>query len=80
MLVMAANSARGIRDGNWDWYLAKQTWLANSVAPLPNSLYLASKPAFFGANPWPWVDPTTGTLHVLPAKARFDAGTPNLVP
>ena len=39
-----------------------------------------SKPTFFGANPWPWVDPTTGNLSTLPAKARFDAGTPNTVP
>ena len=22
-----------------------------------NSLYLTQKPAFFGSNPWPWVDP-----------------------
>jgi hypothetical protein len=43
-------------------------------------LYLSSKPAFFGSNPWPWVDPTTGTVQTLPAKARFDAGTPNQVP
>ena len=43
---------------------------------LPDSLYLTQKPAFFGSNPWPWVDPTTGTVYTLPAKARFEAGTP----
>src|SRR5262249_28508128 len=37
-------------------------------------------PAFFGSNTWPWVDPTTGTIATLPAKARYDAGTPNQVP
>ena len=42
-------------------------------------MYLAAKPAFFGSNPWPWIDPTTGTTHTLPAKARYDAGTPNNV-
>jgi hypothetical protein len=47
---------------------------------LPPSLYLTEKPAFFGSQQWPWVEadgsggPVIGTL---PAKARFDAGTPN---
>jgi hypothetical protein len=82
-----------IRDGNWDWYTRTQTWLglggtqANPLGtpkPIPNSLYLKSAPAFFsvnsyGANTWPWVDPSTGTTYKLPAKARFDAGTPNLL-
>jgi hypothetical protein len=36
-----------------------------------------NKPAFMGAKPWPWVDPSTGTTSTLPAKARFDNGTPN---
>jgi len=45
--------------------------------PIPNSLYLPSKPAFFGSNPWPWVDSSTGLVSTLPAKARFNAGTPN---
>jgi hypothetical protein len=44
---------------------------------LPDSLYLAKKPAFFGNHPWPWVDPTGTTMvHTLPARARYDAGTP----
>jgi len=53
---------------------------------VPDSWYLESRPPFFdssyctsGGCPWPWVDPTTGTLYTLPAKARYDAGTPNLV-
>ena len=69
-----------LRDGNWDVLLGQQTWLTRSAAPLPASCYLTSKPAFFGANPWPWVDPATGATRVLPAKARYDAGTPNTVP
>jgi len=41
---------------------------------LPNSLYLASKPAFFGSNPWPWVDPTGSVkLYSLPARQRYEA-------
>ena len=68
------------RDGNWDWVSKSQRWhgvggAAGSGTPttIPNSLYLSQKPAFFGSNPWPWVDPATGTVYTLPAKARFDA-------
>jgi len=73
-------AATAIRDGNWDSYLGKQTWLTDAAARLPDSMYLACKPAFFGADTWPWLDPGTGTVHALPAKQRFDAGTPNTVP
>jgi hypothetical protein len=53
---------------------------ANSVKTLPNSLYLTSKPAFFGNCPWPWVNPA-GATHAdrvkwLPAKNRYDAADP----
>ena len=77
-----------LREGNWDWATKRQHWHgiggkgdADQSTPkvIPNSLYLTGKPAFFGSNPWPWVDPSTGTTYVLPAKARFDAGTPNTV-
>ena len=50
------------------------------VGPLPDSLYLTHKPAFFGSQEWPWVD-AVGAIKVrtLPAKARYDAGQPNNV-
>jgi hypothetical protein len=73
-------AATALRDGNWDWLQAKQSWHDSAPAALPSSLYLQARPAFFGSNPWPWVDPTTGKVHTLPAKARFDAGTPNAIP
>ena len=75
-----------LRDGNWDWVTKSQSWLGlggTQASPLgtpktiPNSLYLASTPAFFGSNTWPWVDPATGTTFTLPAKARFVSGNPN---
>ena len=72
-------AATAIRDGNWDWFLGKQTWLTGTSAALPSSLYLTSTPAFFGSNHWPWVDPTSGTTYTLPAYARYAAGTPNVV-
>jgi hypothetical protein len=68
-----------IRDGNWDWLQSVQTWhnTPNGPPVLANSMYLTTRPAFFGDNPWPWVDPKTGTTYTLPAKARWDAGMPN---
>jgi hypothetical protein len=64
-----------IRDGNWDWVTNSQHWDDTPTA-IPNSLYLSSQPAFFGSYTWPWVDPGTGTTYTLPAKARYNAGTP----
>jgi hypothetical protein len=70
--------AKAIRDGNYDFLTNSQHWHNTpGKFAMPNSLYLTSKPAFFGSNPWPWTDPTTGTISTLPAKARYDAGTPN---
>jgi len=52
-------------------------WESIAAQAIPNSLYLSAKPAFFGGYAWPWVDPTgVVKLSTLPAKARFDAGTP----
>jgi hypothetical protein len=80
-----------VRDGNWDWVTQTQKWLGlgGSVeygaapgagpANLPNSFYLTSAPAFFGSNTWPWVNPANGATYTLPAKHRFDSGTPNVL-
>jgi hypothetical protein len=66
-----------IRDGNWDYVTNSQKWFNTpGQFVIPASLYLSAKPAFFGANPWPWVNPATGATFVLPAKARYDAGMP----
>ena len=38
--------------------------------------------AFFGSNPWPWADGSNAANPLpgqLPARARYDAGTPNAV-
>ena len=70
--------AQVYRHGNYDYVTNSVTWdPANADHSLPNSLYLTDKPAFFGSLPWPWVDPTGATkVASLPAKARFDSGTP----
>jgi hypothetical protein len=68
--------ARTLRHGNFDFVSGGVVWdRATADHDLPPSLYLSSKPAFFGTSPWPWVDPTgTVKLHTLPARARYDAG------
>ena len=70
-----------LRQGNWDWVTRSQRWHgiggeAGSGTPqeIPNSLYLTAKPAFFGANPWPWVNPSNGAVSTLPAKACLEQG------
>jgi hypothetical protein len=63
-----------IRGGNFDYLTSSTHWESLTQQTLPSSLYLASKPAFFGSNAWPWVDPTgTTPLLTLPAKQRYDA-------
>jgi hypothetical protein len=70
-----------IRDANFDYLTNTVVWAANDTAhTLPNSLYLTQKPAFFNARrgyTWPWVNPTGSPyLYTLPAKVRYDSGTP----
>ncbi len=70
--------ARTYRHGNFDYVSRAVAWdPGNPNHLLPPSLYLSRKPAFFGSNPWPWVEPTGATdaarLGTLPAKVRFDA-------
>jgi len=74
-------SATTLRHGNFDYLTNSVKWDPTiSDHALANSLYLTEKPAFFKAGSgytWPWVDPAGSTkLYTLPAKARYDAGTP----
>lgn len=68
--------ATTIRHGNFDYVTNGIVWDSEiDRKDLPPSLYLESKPAFFGVRPWPWVDPENEaqtTTHVLPARERFD--------
>lgn len=76
-------AATMIRDGNFDYKSGSVAWdglggAGSTPTDLPASLYLSGKPAFFGSNPWPWVDPLDpNRVYTLPAKARYDAGRPN---
>src|SRR5204862_4470067 len=77
--------------GNWDWVTRSIHWDSTiSDHTIPNSLYLTSKPAWFGDRPWPPFDPANpliSTLVGIPAGFRFKFGTnpptggpPNLAP
>jgi hypothetical protein len=69
-------ASTAVRHGNFDYVTRSVTWGPSSMpTALPNSLYLSAKPAFFGSNRWPWVEPTGASpaerVKVLPAKQRF---------
>lgn len=77
--------ATAMRHGNFDYLTNSVKWDPTIADKgLPNSLYLTSKPAFFDAGSgytWPWVDPVGEIkLYTLPAKARYDAGSPFVQP
>lgn len=83
--VDARVAATALRHGNFDYVTNSVRWDSSiKEQNLPPSLYLKGKPPFFDAGrgyTWPWVDPTGSTrVHTLPAKARFDAGTPFVQP
>ena len=61
------------RHANYDYATNTVHWAPGYDTTLPDSLYLAARPAFFGSHRWPWVDPTGPTpLFVLPARERYD--------
>jgi hypothetical protein len=62
-----------LRDGNFDYATHTVHW-DRPEQPLPDSLYLAARPAFFPAGwVWPWVDPYAPVNLRLPARERFEA-------
>ena len=65
------------RHANFDYATSTVRWQNGYDTTLPDSLYLAAKPPFFGTYPWPWVDATGPVkLFVLPARARYDGTSP----
>ena len=67
-------SATILRHGNYDYVSGTVQWDAGtSDHNIPNSLYLNSKPSFFGNNdPWPPIGPDVSGYAVnIPAKDRF---------
>jgi len=73
--------ATALRHGNFDYLTGAVAWdPAIAARELPASLYRRTRPPFFDAGrgyTWPWVEPGgPERLFSLPAKARYDAGTP----
>jgi hypothetical protein len=63
-----------LRHGNYD-YITKSTVWDPSIAErnIPASLYLDSKPAWFGSLSWPAIGPdVTGYTKNIPAKLRWE--------
>jgi hypothetical protein len=61
-----------LRGANFDYATNSLRWENFTAQTVPDSLYLTSKPAFFGSNRWPWVDPTGSIkLYTLPANSHF---------
>ncbi|HUM09996.1 MAG TPA: glycosyl hydrolase family 28-related protein [Myxococcaceae bacterium] len=76
--VDAKVAATTVRHGNYDHVTSSVKWDPGfPERVLPTSLYLTHRPAFFDGYTWPWVDPTgPRQLFELPARVRFEAGTP----
>jgi hypothetical protein len=83
------SKATMLRHGDFDFATQTSSW-DSSIADrdIPDSLYLSSKPAFFGGLPWPSIgsdlNPIVGTI---PAKERYEgrdvppaAGSPPSAP
>ena len=70
------------RQGNYNYITNSAIWVNSTVETLPNSLYLTSKPAFFGSLLWPPFGPDVNPkIGTIPAKQRFDGGSsPAFVP
>jgi hypothetical protein len=65
-------------EGNWNSVSAGQDWTVEPAA-LPPSLYLRSKPDWFGSLAWPPVDPAspvTDDPTIIPAGYRHVNGAP----
>lgn len=62
-----------LRHGNFDFISGTTSWDPNiDDHNLPPSLYLSSKPAFFGDLPWPIIGPDISpVVSDIPAKKRF---------
>lgn len=62
-----------LRHGNFDYVSGAVEWAPGLARDLPPSLYLRAKPAFFGEELWPFVDPVREPkVGVLPARRRFE--------
>lgn len=65
-------------EGNWNSVAKRIDWSSGTPQPLPNSYFLAAKPAWFGNLKWPPVDPAnpvTNDPTIIPAGYRYIRGS-----
>jgi hypothetical protein len=62
-----------LRTGNYDYFSGRTIWDPSyPEKPLPPSLYLTTKPSYFGTVPWPPIGPDVASqVNDIPAKLRF---------
>lgn len=67
------SKATALRHGNFDYFTQTIIWdSAIADHSIPNSLYLESKPAWFGDLAWPAIGPDVGGYStLLPAEERY---------
>ena len=64
------------RNGNYDYYTRSVVWDESSGHELPDSLYLESRPSWFGSLDWPAIGPdVAGYTRSIPARVRWDTYT-----
>lgn len=63
-----------LRHGNWDSFNKNTLWDSNiSDHQIPKSLYLSSKPSWWGNNPWPAIGPDLSPMvSDIPAKGETE--------
>jgi hypothetical protein len=71
--VSTQTESTTLRHGNYEDYNHQIVWdPAISDHTIPASLYLASRPAFFGSNPWPAIGPDLSPIvGICPAVVRY---------
>lgn len=71
--IHSAVAATTILTGNLNGKSGVTEWDPAYDTTLPDSLYLAAKPAFVGSKPWPLHGPGIGVAERLPAEDRWYA-------
>lgn len=69
-----AISASTLIHANWDSVTKGVTWNGTDDHVLPSSLYLSSKPSWWGSLPWPAIGPDVSPMY--PASPVVGKGTP----
>lgn len=67
-------AATALRHGNWDSVTNGAVWNGGDDRILPPSLYLSSKPSWWGAVQWPAIGPDV--IPMYPAAGKIGSGTP----